>query len=291
MYLRCVELGADDLQLETQAVAEALARRATTLGANAVTSPTGSIPPLLRDAAKAAGLKIIGAEPQVSERSLASAWTNRSITTWPNSAPGLAAAGLARRHRLWPNSLTWVHSATAHGAAAPSGRTPPNDAPSTIRVPSNVIAVVRRMAGRPGRGFSAPWPDHPRDPAWAPLTVLPEPPPTTLPIGRGFAVNLWLCHDPEADRAHDAASAVQVTATVRWGDQVHSWAFTGPAPDIPVATIGTLPLVRPLSHPLFLELSLTTNAESDSLAQAPWRYELIDDNAGVPFWSLIIPDE
>ena len=159
--------------------------------------------------------------------------------------------------------------------------------PSNVQaVPSNVVATVRRMAGRPGRGFSAPWPDHPSDPAWAPTTVLPEPPPSRLPAGRGFAVNLWLCSDPALNPGEH-----RVTAKVRWGERVHSWAFAGPPSSVPVVAIATLPLVRPVAGPLSLELHLATPFEGRSKVLSACRYELTEDAVGVPFWSPSMPDE
>ncbi len=158
-------------------------------------------------------------------------------------------------------------------------------------MPSNVVAIVRAMAGRPGQGFSAPWPEHPNDPAWAPLAVLPEPPPQRLRPGQGFAVNLWLCADPDP-----GADDARVTATVRWGDRCHSWTFAGPVPARDdatpgVRTVATLPLLRPVGRTLSLELTLATDATSGSEPPTTWRYLLADDAAGVAFWSLSIPDE
>lgn len=138
---------------------------------------------------------------------------------------------------------------------------------------------------------SAPWPEQPSDPAWAPVTVLPEPPPPHLRPGRGFAVNLWLCRDwMDGDTGADADTA-RVVATVRWAERVHSWTFSGPVPTAGSATIATLPLVRPLEGSLSLELTLIAGAEDNSRPPTAWRYVLTDDAAGVAFWSLSIPDE
>ncbi|MEZ5371563.1 MAG: hypothetical protein R2704_02235 [Microthrixaceae bacterium] len=273
MYLRCVELGADSLGIEDEAEARDLIQRASALGANALTAAgTGAIPGAIREAAAQAGLTVVDADDgeRPSSHTRRSAWVTRPVTPWPVGPPGVASRRLARRHRCRPNALDWVRS----------------DRPSSVSVPSNVVATVRRMAGRPGRGFSAPWPEHPGDPAWASFTVLPEPPPSRLPPGRGFAVNLWLCGRPAP-----ATSDVRVVAVARWGDRAHSWAFTGPPPAGEVGTIATLPLVRPLEDPLVLELSLDVDPESDSPITPPARYRLSDDSAGVPFWLLLTPEE
>lgn len=290
MYLRCVELDADDLSVATTAQAQTVARRAVDLGANAVRAPSGAIPTIVRNAATSAGLRVMDEEHRYRRRSFLERLAGTGVSSWPDLAPGAAAALLARRHRRWPTTLAWVRSTSADDTAAPTtGAT--NRVPPQEPVPSNVIATVRRMAGRPGRGFSAPWPEQPSDPAWAPVTVLPEPPPPHLRPGRGFAVNLWLCRDwMDGDTGADADTA-RVVATVRWAERVHSWTFSGPVPTAGSATIATLPLVRPLEGSLSLELTLIAGAEDSSRPPTAWRYVLTDDAAGVAFWSLSIPDE
>ena len=62
MYLRCVELDADDLSVATTAQAQTVARRAVDLGANAVRAPSGAIPTIVRNAATSAGLRVMDEE-------------------------------------------------------------------------------------------------------------------------------------------------------------------------------------------------------------------------------------
>lgn len=275
-YVRCVELDADDLTAKSPAQARTVIGRAVALGANALSAPSGTVSTTLAGEATSAGLRVIDAGLWGRRRSWLDGLGCTNVSRWPDLPPGAAAALLARRRRLWPNALTWVRASHPDGgAAAPSGP-----------VPSNVIASVRATAGRPGRGFSAPWPEHPGDPAWAPVTVLPEPPPSRLEPGRGFAVNLWLCRDPGP-----AWGNAEVTATVRWGDHVHSWAFAGPVPTAGTVTIATLPLIRPVDQPLAMDLCLATEGGGGANPAVTWRYELTDDAAGVAFWSLSIPDE
>lgn len=277
--IRCIELGAADLASTTASESAGLIARARSLGANALCTPVGTAPEDLIHAARSAGVAIITADGRAQGRPTTAVGPPPGRSTWPDLPPGAAAAQLSRRHRAWPNALSWVRSAgpDAHSASAVLAPVP---------VPSNVAAAVRRMAGRPGRGFSAPWPEHRLDPAWASVTVLPEPPPRTLRPGRGFASNLWPCADtaPGADHA-------LITATVRWGDRCHSWRFAGAIDTPGVTTVATLPLVRPVGRPLSLELTLAIDAAESSEPPAAWHYLLADDAAGVAFWSLSIPDE
>lgn len=273
--MRCIELGAGDLAPMTAAEAAHLIARARSLGANALCARGGTVPEVLVHAARSQGIPIVPADRRARGRLATAIASFRGRSTWPDLPPGAAAVRLARRHRAWPNALSWVRSAELGTGSASDGP-----------VPSNVVAAVRRTTGRPGQGFSAPWPEHRRDPAWASVTVLPEPPPRRLRPATGFASNLWLCADtaPGADHA-------LITATARWGDRCHSWTFAGAIANPGVTTVATLPLVRPLGRPLSLELTLTTDAAGGSEPPAAWHYLLAEDPSGVAFWSLSIPDE
>ncbi|MEZ5383704.1 MAG: hypothetical protein R2754_18140 [Microthrixaceae bacterium] len=303
MYLRAVELTDAEVARarENGADARAVTARASRLGANALVVPHvaglpgphpagGSLAAsgalgALGEAALLDGLRLLppGAGPAASLR-------------WPAGDPAGAAQGLTRRHRLWPNSLRFVAS-------------PPLVGDEAAPIHPAVATVVRRSAGRPGTGFSAPWPTNDHDPTWAPVCVLPESPLRRVAPGTGFAVNLWLC----ASGAADQSTTASVVARVGWAGNVHSWRFEGPLRGTPAGTIATLPLVRPLDEPLTLTLDLQLDGSAPSssacsadasAADAPsrtappastrplrWVHRLDHDTAGRSYWSLLAAEE